>query len=131
MKKLMLAFAAILAFSASAMAAVDLNTASQAELETVKGIGPAKAKAIIDFRKKSGGFKSVDDLDKVEGFGKKTVDSVRKEITVGNAKAAAAGKPEKSVKEAATKTVGTEKAATSGKTADNKVAKEKSGKDKK
>lgn len=128
MKKLMLAFAAFLAFSASAMAAVDLNTASQAELETVKGIGPAKAKAIIDFRKKSGGFKSVDDLDKVEGFGKKTVDSVRKEITVGNAKAAVAGKPDKSVKEAATRTVGNEKAATSGKTADSKVAKEKGGK---
>lgn len=130
MKNLLWALVASLVFSTSAFAAVDLNTASQAELETVKGIGPAKAKAIIEFRKKSGGFKSVDDLDKVEGFGKKTVDSVRKEITVGNAKAAAAGKPAKSVKDAAqatSKSVGNEKAAASGKTADSKIAKEKGG----
>ncbi len=92
MKKLLTVFAAALMFALPAFAAVDLNNATQAELETVKGVGPAKAKAIIEYRKKNGNFKSVDDLDKVPGFGKKTVDSVRKEIVVGNAKAAAAGK---------------------------------------
>lgn len=100
MKKLLLVLVSALAFSISAWAAVDLNKASQAELETVKGIGPAKAKAIIDYRKKNGNFKSVDELDKVPGFGKKTVDSVKKEITVGNATAAAAGKPAKAAKDA-------------------------------
>jgi competence protein ComEA len=100
MKKLLLVLVSALAFSISAWAAVDLNKASQAELETVKGIGPAKAKAIIDYRKKNGNFKSVDELDKVPGFGKKTVDSVKKEITVGNATATAAGKPAKAAKDA-------------------------------
>lgn len=101
MKKLLLVLLCALAFSVSAFAAVDLNTASQSELETVKGIGPAKAKAIIEYRKKNGNFKSADDLDKVPGFGKKTVDSVKKDISVGNATAAAAGKTAdvKSVKE--------------------------------
>jgi competence protein ComEA len=99
MKKLLLVLVSALAFSVSAWATVDLNTASQAELETVKGIGPSKAKAIIDYRKKNGNFKSVEELDKVPGFGKKTVDSVKKEITVGNATAAAAGKPAKTVKD--------------------------------
>ncbi len=102
MKKLLLVLVGALAFSVSAWAAVDLNNATQAELETVKGIGPAKAKAIIEYRKKSGNFKSVDELDKVPGFGKKTVDAVKKEITVGNATAAAAGKPAKLVKDAKT-----------------------------
>ena len=101
MKKLLLVLISALSFSISAWAAVDLNTASQAELETVKGIGPAKAKAIIEFRKKNGDFRSVNDLDKVPGFGKKTLDMVKKDITVGNATAAAAGKTAdfKSVKE--------------------------------
>ncbi len=84
MKKLLTAIVASLLFALPAFAAVDLNSASQAELETVKGIGPAKAKAIIEYRKKNGNFKSADDLDKVPGFGKKTVDNVKKEITVGS-----------------------------------------------
>jgi competence protein ComEA len=100
MKELLLALISALAFSVSAWAAIDLNHATQAELETVKGIGPAKAKAIIDYRKKNGNFKSVDELDKVPGFGKKTVDSVKTEITVGNATAATAGNPTKAVKDA-------------------------------
>lgn len=100
MKKILMVLISALAFSVSAWAAVDLNKATQAELETVKGIGPVKAKAIIDYRTKNGNFKSADELDKVPGFGKKTVEAVKKDITVGNATAAAAGKPEKTVKDA-------------------------------
>lgn len=92
MKKLLTALIATLLFALPAFAAVDLNTASQADLETVKGIGPAKAKAILEYRKKNGNFKSINDLDNVPGFGKATVDKVKKDITVGNATAAAAGK---------------------------------------
>lgn len=92
MKKLLLVFAITCACGIPAHAAVDLNTASQAELETVNGIGPKKAQAIIEYRKKNGPFKSADDLDKVPGFGKKSVADVKKEITVGSVKAAAAGK---------------------------------------
>lgn len=92
MKKILLAVVAVFAFVLSAHAAVDLNNATQAELETVKGIGPKKAQAIIEYRKKNGAFKSADDLDKVPGFGKKSVDMIKKDITVGNAQAAASGK---------------------------------------
>ncbi|HEX5539115.1 MAG TPA: ComEA family DNA-binding protein [Methylophilaceae bacterium] len=83
-------------FGSNAYAAVDLNTATATELQGVKGIGPKKAEAIIEYRKKNGQFTSVGDLDKVPGFGKSTVEKMKNEITVGNAQAAAAGKPAKS-----------------------------------
>jgi competence protein ComEA len=98
MKKMLFVILSVLSFalggfSLSAYATVDLNAASSAELQTVKGIGPKKADAIIEYRKKNGQFKSVNDLDKVPGFGKATVEKVKKDITVGNAKAVVAGKP--------------------------------------
>lgn len=128
MKKLFVAIASSLLFSIPALAAVDLNKASQAELETLNGVGPKKAQAIIEYRKKHGEFKSVEDLEKVPGFGKKSVDAVKKDITVGNPKAAAAGKTadRKSMKEAEEKarTVGNEQAASSGKISDSKVVRE-------
>ena len=104
MKKLLLILVACFAFAINAFAAVNINTASQAELETIKGIGPAKAQAIIDYRTKSGPFKTVDDLDNVKGFGKKTVDKVRSDISVSGttsvapaAAKAAAAQPAKAV----------------------------------
>ena len=86
MKKLLLVLAAFLAFSLQALAAVDLNTATKQELQSVKGIGPAKAQAIIDYRKKNGPFMSVDDLKNVKGFGDKSVDKIRSELTLGGGK---------------------------------------------
>lgn len=80
----------LLAFAGIAGATVDLNTATAAELDALKGIGPAKAKAIIDYREKNGPFNSVDDLKKVKGFGEKTVEKLRPEITVGGQPAPAA-----------------------------------------
>ena len=71
---------AFLAFPA--IAAVNVNTATQSELEAVKGLGPAKAKAIIDYREANGGFKSLSDLDKVKGFGKATIDKLKDELMV-------------------------------------------------
>jgi competence protein ComEA len=87
MKKLLAGLLLSLMCIAQAWAAVDLNKANQAELESIKGIGPKKAKAIIEHRDKNGPFKSVDDLAKVKGFGKASVDKVRKELSVGEAKA--------------------------------------------
>ena len=66
-----------------ALAAVNLNTASQAELESLKGVGPAKAKSIIEYREQNGAFQSVDDLKKVKGFGDKTVESLKNDLHVG------------------------------------------------
>ena len=85
MKKLLLVLLACFAFSSSVFAGqVNLNTASAVELETLKGVGPVKAKAITDYRAKNGSFKSVDDLEMVSGFGKKTVDSLRADLTVSS-----------------------------------------------
>lgn len=81
-----------LLFSLSAWAAVDINAATQSELEAVKGIGPAKAKAIVDDRKKNGPYKSLDDLTRVKGFGKASVDKLRGELTVTGEAAKAAKK---------------------------------------
>jgi competence protein ComEA len=73
----------LFAFTGAAYGAVNINTATQAELETLQGIGPAKAKAIIDHRKKNGSFKSADNLEKVSGIGPATLKRLRKDIAVG------------------------------------------------
>jgi len=72
-----------LLFSASVWAAVDINTATQSELEAVKGIGPAKAKAIVEHRQKNGPFKSLEGLAEVKGFGKASVEKLKNELAVG------------------------------------------------
>lgn len=82
MKKLLIGLVLSLVTTISAYAAVNLNTATQAELEAVKGIGPSKAKAILEYREKSGGFKSVDELAKVKGFGKASVAKVKDQFEV-------------------------------------------------
>jgi competence protein ComEA len=68
-----------------AFAAVDINTATQSELEAVKGVGPAKAKAIIDYRTANGNYKSLEELDKVKGFGKASIEKLKPELTVSPA----------------------------------------------
>jgi competence protein ComEA len=68
-------------------AAVNINTATQSELESVKGLGPAKAQAIISYREANGGFKSLDELDNVKGFGKASVDKLKGDLSVGAEKA--------------------------------------------
>lgn len=72
----------ILAMVFSLMAAVNINKADKAELMSIKGIGEKKAIAILDYRKKNGNFKSIDDLAKVKGLGEKSVKKISKEITV-------------------------------------------------
>jgi competence protein ComEA len=57
---------------------VNLNTAGPAELETLPGIGPAHAKAIVEGRP----YKSVDDLERVKGLGKARIDAIRSMVTV-------------------------------------------------
>lgn len=70
----------------SAFGAVNLNTATVAKLDGVKGIGPSKAQAIVDYRTKNGPFKSLDDLKNIKGFGDKSIARMKDELTVGPAK---------------------------------------------
>jgi competence protein ComEA len=68
--------------SASALAVIDLNSASAGELDGLPGIGPGRAQAIVDYRQAHGPFTSVDDLGKVKGIGDKTLAEVRPLVTV-------------------------------------------------
>jgi len=52
---------------------VNINSATAEQLKKVKGIGAAKAKAIVDYRTEHGPFKSVDGLTEVKGFSTKVV----------------------------------------------------------
>lgn len=78
-------------FAWPALAAVNINTADQTELETLPGIGESKAVAIIQYRTDNGPFTSVDDLDNVSGIGASTLANLRDLVTVGGAAAAAPG----------------------------------------
>lgn len=85
MKKLLLLIVTLFALVTIAHAGVNINTATQAELQTLQGIGPGKAKAIINYRNKNGLFKSVDDLEKVEGIDPGIIKQVRKDIMISGA----------------------------------------------
>lgn len=61
---------------------VNLNTATEADLQTISGIGAKRAVDIIAYREANGGFKSVDDLNNVSGIGDKTMESIRPYVTV-------------------------------------------------
>jgi competence protein ComEA len=112
LKKLVLLLAAlVVSISTALAAAVDVNTADQATLESLKGIGPVKSQAIIAERNKNGPFKDADDLaNRVKGIGAKTVTKLEAEgMTIGGGSAppkamsgAQRNAPAKTVKPSAT-----------------------------
>jgi competence protein ComEA len=98
MKKVALLFAALLAYTGLAFAVVNINSASKEQLETLDGVGPVKAQAIIDYRKKNGPFKKVEDIKKVNGIGDATFNSIKKDLVLSGT-TTGAGKPAETVKE--------------------------------
>ncbi len=61
---------------------ININTATSEELQTISGIGEAKAKKIIEYREKHGSFKTIEDITNVSGFGEKTLENLKEYICV-------------------------------------------------
>jgi competence protein ComEA len=68
----------------SAPTAINVNTATAVELETLPGIGPALAGRIIAYRQANGPLRSVDELEVIEGISQRMVDEMRHLLTVGS-----------------------------------------------
>lgn len=87
-RQLLVALVLAFAFACPAMAAsqVDINHAdAKALAQGLQGIGLSKAEAIVAYREQHGPFRSVEQLDKVKGIGKKTVERNRGNIVLGDA----------------------------------------------
>ncbi len=84
----LLLMGSVLSSSAFAADKVNINTADAATLDRVLvNIGPAKAEAIVAYRKTNGAFKSAEQLAMVKGVGLKTIEKNRDRILVGTAPA--------------------------------------------
>ena len=79
--------------SASAFAAINLNTATKEELVALPGIGPAKAQAILDYRSSHGQFKSIEEVKDVKGIGAKRFEKLKGELTVVGASSKPSARP--------------------------------------
>lgn len=78
-----LVFCLACAVPAVAASSVNINTATAAQLEQVKGIGETLAERIVEYRKKHGDFKSLDALTQVKGIGEMTLKHFRGSLSVG------------------------------------------------
>lgn len=61
---------------------VNINGADEAEMQTLPGIGPSKAAAIIEHRNTNGPFKNIEDLKSISGIGDKTFEKLKEHISV-------------------------------------------------
>lgn len=81
--RFLLLMASCLLWAGVALAQININTASKEELDSLKGIGEARAEAIIKYRSENGPFKSVNDLKNIPNFPDNLVGKLRGQITVG------------------------------------------------
>ena len=63
---------------------VDLNSATEAELSCIEGVGPALARRIFDYRQSNGGFTSLEELDEIPGVGPKLAAQLRAVATINS-----------------------------------------------
>ena len=61
---------------------ININTADLSKLKEIPGVGDVKAKSIIDYREKNGGFKSIEDMKNIDGIGDKTFEKIKDSITI-------------------------------------------------
>ena len=61
---------------------ININTADLSKLKEIPGIGDVKAKSIIEYREKNGGFKSIEDIKNIDGIGEKTFEKIKDSIIV-------------------------------------------------
>ena len=61
---------------------ININKATQTELETLNGIGPSLALEIIEYREKNGNFKTIDDIKNVPGIGENKFNNIKNYINV-------------------------------------------------
>jgi competence protein ComEA len=80
----------------SSTAVVNINTATQAQLESLPGLGAKAAERILEYRQKNGPFKKVEDLMNVKGIGEKSFLKLKPRLTVTE-KAAPSGGPDRQV----------------------------------
>jgi len=74
MKKLLMIIITPFIFIGAANAVVNINTATQEELQTLPGITAARAEAIINYRSKAGAFRRVEEVKNIEGIDDNTMD---------------------------------------------------------
>ena len=72
----------VLENSNSKTSKVNINTASQTELETLSGVGPSTALKIINYREENGDFKKIEDIKNVPGIGEAKFESLKDSICV-------------------------------------------------
>ncbi len=77
-----LAALSLFLFASGAWAAININQADAKALEALNGVGPAKAQAIVDYRKQNGPFKTADELVNVRGIGPTLLEKNRANISV-------------------------------------------------
>lgn len=61
---------------------VSINQATAEELTVLPGIGKKKAEAIVAYREKNGKFGNIEDIEKVDGIGKDTLEKIRSHIVI-------------------------------------------------
>ena len=129
---IMAAFVGLFLLSGHAFAKVEINSVDQAALESVRGLGPSKAKAILLERKKNGPFKDSTDLHtRVKGIGEKTVERLMQNgLTINNKTVAGASKdrPTSRAKETSSKRVADKEKEGAKKAKSEKASSEKTAK---
>lgn len=68
--------------AATPAAPVNINTATQSQLESLPGVGAKAAERILEYRQKNGRFKKIEDLMNIKGFGEKTFLKLKPLLTV-------------------------------------------------